>query len=724
MRWRHPARTEETVLARRARHSGPRTWTIATIIIAVFLAVAATAGAATQNRSQTVDFKDSKQASIIDTGAITPQGGGICDECIPDALSPLDGATGLGGRLQGGLEVEWVNPVKYDMTYTDSLVRQGETLDMKDVVSTQTGKVKVSAFVSGFVGIYQRDPDVGSQPWVLNEPLINETKKIELGTFDCTIPLPGESPRRCSIGEKEVTVFEISFYGVIDLDVRIKGELFFDADGTPIGSLRILTTAGGTEGGLQKELSFAPTSPVTLEDPMKVPCTEPAGNDVFYKLTSNDYSASTKFTAKVSVLLVIDAPAGPWGSGDIDFTLWSEEFDNEDFGVAIPRLDLAAPDVVENLGPLKPDNRPPVLANISSPDGDEGSQISFHVDATDNCGPPAVRWDFSDGGVAFGTDPKHTFADNGHYTGLITATDDTGNVTRKTFALDIANLKPSVNAGPDTTSDWGRIVQFNGQATDPGAGDQPTLQYTWAFGDGTPSATGGPSVGHAYASPSSYTATLTVCDKNGACDSDTRQVVVTKRDTSIGYLGDTSGTYDTPATLSASLVDEYGQTVNGRSVAFSVGADGPLSALTNSSGIATKSYVPTLAAGAYTGASSFGGDALYNSSSSSNGFGVAKKATTTTYTGATTGGPNKTIVLSAVLKDATGKPLAGKVIAFALGTQSATATTNASGIASANLKLTLKNGTYTVSATYTPSTGDDPYYIGSSQGVTFKLQTK
>jgi hypothetical protein len=164
--------------------------------------------------------------------------------------------------------------------------------------------------------------------------------------------------------------------------------------------------------------------------------------------------------------------------------------------------------------------------------------------------------------------------------------------------------------------------------------------------------------------------------------------------------------------------------VNARTLTFQVGTDGPQSALTNSAGIATRSYTPALASGAYTGTSSFAGDALYNPSSSSNAFAEAKKATTTTYTGAVSGGPNKTITLSAVLVDATGKPLAGRTVAFQLGAQAATATTNASGVASTSLKLNQKNGTYTVSATWTPAAGDVPLYLGSSQATVFKLQAK
>src|SRR5207302_269487 len=119
-------------------------------------------------------------------------------------------------------------------------------------------------------------------------------------------------------------------------------------------------------------------------------------------------------------------------------------------------------------------------------------------------------------------------------------------------------------------------------------------------------------------------ATLTVCDKDSACSSDVRRVFVTKRDTTTAYTGDTTGTPDTPAMLRASLVDEYGQAVKGRSIAFSVGSDGPFNALTNSNGIATNSYAPTLPAGSYGGSSIFAGDALYNPSSASSVFKVAK----------------------------------------------------------------------------------------------------
>lgn len=116
---------------------------------------------------------------------------------------------------------------------------------------------------------------------------------------------------------------------------------------------------------------------------------------------------------------------------------------------------------------------------------------------------------------------------------------------------------------------------------------------------------------------------------------------------------------------------------------------------------------------------------MYNAASPDTAaFAVSQKATSVTYTGALTGGPNKSITLSAKLVDATGTPLAGRTITFVLGAQSATAVTNGSGIAATSLKLSQKNGTYALTASYSPAGGDTSLCFGSSTSATFKLQAK
>jgi hypothetical protein len=146
--------------------------------------------------------------------------------------------------------------------------------------------------------------------------------------------------------------------------------------------------------------------------------------------------------------------------------------------------------------------------------------------------------------------------------------------------------------------------------------------------------------------------------------------------------------------------------------------------VTNSAGLGAVAWTPNLAAGTYPTAASFGGDTLYSAATGSGSVVIARKATTVVYTGALTGGANKTITLSAVLADATGTPLGGRTIAFKLGSQTASAVTNTSGVASVQLKLAQKNGTYPLTATWTPTGGDAARYVGSAASATFKLQAK
>ena len=296
----------------------------------------------------------------------------------------------------------------------------------------------------------------------------------------------------------------------------------------------------------------------------------------------------------------------------------------------------------------------------------------------------------------------------------------------------MTNLAPVVTAGPDGSAAWGRLVAFNGAGTDPGTDDQSTLTYAWSFGDGTPSATGGPSVQHAYAVPGEYTATLTVCDRHALCASDSRTVQVAKRAVSLGSLGETAATYDTPSSRHAALVDEFGVAVNGRTIGFTVAGASVGTSETNSSGIAQLAWTPLIDAGTYPADATFAGDALYKSTTGGSGAPVsgsgsvviARKATSIAYTGAKTGAPNKTVTLSAVLTDATGKAIGGRTVVFVIGSQTVSAKTNDAGIAATSLKLTQKNGTYPLTATWTPAGADAARYVGSAASATFKLQAK
>ena len=668
------------------------------VALAVFAVVVMTtagiAGAAPANNQQPVPVT----SGDVDLGGF---------EILPPIVLPAPLPLVL-TDLQFTAKAKWSGDLTTNVTWDSDDVRQGKDLDVGRT-ATPSGKIDVSWQISGKVdGI-----DFG--PSTFSKDSINCVPGLSGGGFSCEatsdgLRLPGALP-----SPVPTTII------FAELGVHVK----FDV--TPEGAI---VTRHMTVGGADVAGPSANPGPLDLVDTpssetFAMPCTSKAGDAVDYGLSDYRWTPDTTATQQARITI---ANSGPFGAGTMfEYT----HFDIGPTQTSNPAFDVAGTGFLTSMGPLLANNVSPTIDPLGPFTGNEGSPIQFSASVHSQCPIGSYVWEFSNGTKSFGPNPQRTFADDGVYDGQLTVTDLSGLSATQDFTVTVSNLAPTVYAGPDTTQDWGRPVAFIGQAVDPGTADQSTLQYTWDFGDGTPSASGGPNTVHSYAAPNAtgYTATLTVCDNDSACTSDSRVVIVTKRDTSTGYLGDTSGTFDTPSTLSASLVDEYGQTVNGRILVFQVAPDAALNGITNSSGIATRSYTPTLSAGAYSATSAFNGDALYNPSGSSNAFAVAKKATTTSYTGAVTGGPNKTIQLSAVVKDATGTPLANRTVQFQLGSQSVSATTNASGIAATSLKLNQKNGTYTVSATFTPVNAapnplDGDHYVGSSQSAIFKLQAK
>ncbi len=706
---------------------------MALVIVALVANLAVYVGpvaAASQSKSTSISL-----AGGTDVG-VSYDVTGVCDDCVPDAMAQLvtgndDWSFAFGAAVHTVVDrLDWTSAGSVAISYDDTLLRQGQTLTLHDTLTMSTGTVTATGAISGSYGLFA-DP-AGGSAFVATNQTETFTKDLTW-TFACVVPLPGESPRPCSSGTQSVTVADFTLFTVpfidptdlnIEFTVGVALQATVSSDG--IVSVRKIDVTGG-QGSQNANLAWLGSSPSTLTDSAQLSCTQPAGNEVNYRLTgiaadapAQTLGARTGIGAKVV--------ASPEVLPDFDiYTLG--EFAHVDNPAANISFGLSGPDASVILGTLQKNNVPPT-ANAGGGathtySGNQGTAITFDgTGSTSVCGFPTLRWDFSDGGVAFGANPQHAFQGSGTYSGLLTATDATGLSSSATFSIVVANLAPVVAAGPDTTAAWGRPVAFNGSAVDPGADDQTTLTYSWSFGDGSPSATGGPSVGHAYAAPGTYSATLTVCDRLASCSSDTRTVEVRKRTVTAGSLGDTAATYDTPAVRRATLVDEFGQVVTGRTVGFAVDGSAVGSSVTNSNGQAQVAWTALLDAGTYSTSASFAGDLLYEPETGSNTVVIARKATTLAYTGATTGGPNKTIVLSAVLKDATGTALGGREVVFVLGSQQVSAATNSSGIASSSLKLNQKNGTKALTATWTPSGADAGRYVGSAASVTFKLQAK
>ena len=619
-------------------------------------------------------------------------------------------ASGAGVTATGTAEitVHWTQAASLDTTFDPNLVRQGRALDPADAY-TRTGSGSMS--VDYTIADLQVSWD-GLGPFNLGSPTYSTT-----GTCDL---MAGGSDYACHLESDQITLLDPSPLPGPFVKLRVVSDVTVTPDG--IATLRTASFGGVADGTANLSLGESP-----ITDNLSIPCTAGAGDDMTYDLgglsTTAGITVDTglEFDVGTSIpnpLFPIPDPVDPV----IYITFASPTID---LGSTAGDITVSGAGATVDMGAVQANNIPPTVVAGGPYSGAEGSPVTFDGSGSSSiCGFPTLRWDFSDGGVAFGPMPQHTFQAPGVFSGLLTATDPTGLSATTTFSVTIANLAPVVEAGPDTTAAWGRLVAFNGSATDPGADDQSTLTYSWSFGDGSPSASGGGSTFHAYSFPGDYVATLTVCDRWSACASDTRTVHVRKRTVTVGDLGDTAGTFDTPGALSASLVDEFGETVSGRTIDFSVDGSAAGSAVTNASGTGSVAYTPLVDAGIHATGASFAGDSLYEAGAGSSSIAIGVKATSVTYTGALSSKPNKTITLSAVLKDATGKALAGRTIVFQLGSQSAVAVTDASGLASTDLKLKQKNAMYLLTATWTPLGADANRYAGSADSATFSLQAK
>jgi hypothetical protein len=97
---------------------------------------------------------------------------------------------------------------------------------------------------------------------------------------------------------------------------------------------------------------------------------------------------------------------------------------------------------------------------------------------------------------------------------------------------------------------------------------------------------------------------------------------------------------------------------------------------------------------------------------------IAKRASTLVYTGATQGLPNKYTTLSATLNDQLGQAISGRLVTFTLGTQTATAATNSSGVAVVSIRLNQKIGVYPLNASFA---GDSLYYADGADPGTYRI---
>jgi PKD repeat protein len=181
-----------------------------------------------------------------------------------------------------------------------------------------------------------------------------------------------------------------------------------------------------------------------------------------------------------------------------------------------------------------------VLAARSGGSYTGSAQASLTLAAAATSPMAGYSWRPGDGTpAASGQNRTHVYVSSGVYVAEHSLTiNQPGGATSRHFALvQVANVQPTVDAGPDITVDEGQVVTLVGRFSDveyPDAhettwnfGDhQPTQRGTIAETNNPPRAEGTTTVQHAWCDNGVYAVTLRVRDQNGGMAVDTRTVTV------------------------------------------------------------------------------------------------------------------------------------------------------------------------------------------------------
>jgi PKD repeat protein len=139
---------------------------------------------------------------------------------------------------------------------------------------------------------------------------------------------------------------------------------------------------------------------------------------------------------------------------------------------------------------------------------------SGSVDTAAVHGISTYDWTFGDGASAQGVRVTHKYAAVGQYTVTLKVTDDNGGHASMSKTLSITSNAPPVakmKVTPGTKGDTNTIFHFDGTRS---KDDKKIVDYIWDFGDGTRKHSA--EADHQYEKKGTYTAMLTVEDKQGA----------------------------------------------------------------------------------------------------------------------------------------------------------------------------------------------------------------
>lgn len=284
-----------------------------------------------------------------------------------------------------------------------------------------------------------------------------------------------------------------------------------------------------------------------------------------------------------------------------------------------------------------------------------------------------------------------------------------------TATFTVAAAQATATSTADVTAYAGSSTTFSATLT---AGGNPVAGETIQITAGSQSCSGTTdSTGTATCpitlaqAPGTYGITASFGSDSGyLASSDTATLTIVAVPTTTTYTGDTQDSVGTTAILSATVAPAP----DGGTVTFTLGTQS--CSAPAAGGTASCTIALSQAGGSgYTVTASYGGDASYGSSAASSPFAIVFSSTAVHLTPVGPVLSGSSVALGATLLTG-GSPLAGKTLTLSLGSQSCTATTNASGVASCHVTASGPLGPTAVKASFA---GDTVYPAASDTGSTY-----
>ncbi|HEU4389272.1 MAG TPA: PKD domain-containing protein, partial [Blastocatellia bacterium] len=316
----------------------------------------------------------------------------------------------------------------------------------------------------------------------------------------------------------------------------------------------------------------------------------------------------------------------------------------------------------------------------------------------------AWSWNFGDGGSSTVRDPFHLYAAPGAYTVTLTVTDDTGLQNTKQITYNaIDTLVANFTFSPRDANEAVDLVNFLNTSSYRFG----TATATWDLGDGTSQTGGNPA--HTYADNGLYQVKLSIGDPLGLLLSVTKPITVSNLPPTVSIPAGSTLVWGQQWTAAPTISDpsSVDQPTLQCTWDFGDGQSTGINNCNNTTGTVTHAYAtPGNYSATLTVTDKDGG---VTSKSASNV--VNKRGTAFSAFGSQVAGGS--VTLQATLKDTfTDLGLAGKTVTFLLNGASATATTDASGVAAATVSYTPGPGAASASVSY----AGDNFYLATTGG--------